>query len=314
MSIEQDWQIEIPTLSRGRVSLSTEHELTSERIAGAWPAARVLRVRQDTVAVDAADPERPDWSAVPTPEPPDDAILLGAVDGIDHFAVPAPDLQDGRSLRELGSLVGDADAGLLTTAVALIGWHARARFCPICGEHSAAAPGGWSRRCANDHQEFPRTDPAVIVLIHDGDDRMVLARQPIWAPGRYSVLAGFVEAGESLENTVRREMAEEVGAEVDQIRYLGSQPWPFPKSLMIAFAARADPDRPLRPQDGEIEDARWVSRSEVRSILRTSGWGAGPEVPPSAGDDGTITSSDIDLPSSISIARRMIEGWAAAGV
>jgi NAD+ diphosphatase len=234
------------------------------------------------------------------------------VDGVDHFAVPGAALPEGRSLRELGALVGDADAGLLTTAVALTQWHARAGFCPRCGEPTVPDPGGWSRRCAQDHQEFPRTDPAVIVLVHDGADRMVLARQPVWAPGRYSVLAGFVEAGESMENTVRREMFEEVGARVDDIRYLGSQPWPFPRSLMIGFAARADPDQPLRPQDGEIEDARWVTRAAVRAILQQSGWGAGPE--PVADPDGTPVDTDrIVLPSSISIARRMIEGWAAVG-
>ena len=307
-----DWGIEIPALSRGRASLSTEHALSVERVAESWPAAKVLRVSGERVAVKADEPDRPAWERASTGTPPEGAVLLGAVDGVDHFAVPTVEIADGRSLRELGALVGDEDAGLLTTAVALTLWHARAGFCSRCGRPTAPDPGGWSRRCDQDHQEFPRTDPAVIVLVHDGADRMVLARQPVWAPGRYSVLAGFVEAGESMENTVRREMFEEVGAHVDDIRYLGSQPWPFPRSLMIGFAAHADPDRPLRPQDGEIEDARWVTRAEVREILSRSDWGASGE--PAAQSDGTLVPTDrIALPGSISIARRMIEGWAAVG-
>ncbi|WP_353650768.1 NAD(+) diphosphatase [Nakamurella sp. A5-74] len=290
--------------------------MSDERIMASWSSARVLRVSGEQVAVAADDPDRPAWESSSTDTPPAGAVLLGAVDGVDHFAVPSADLADGRSLRELGALVGDDDAGLLTTAVALTLWHGRAGYCSRCGRPTAPDPGGWSRRCADDHQEFPRTDPAVIVLVHDGADRMVLARQPVWAPGRYSVLAGFVEAGESMENTVRREMFEEVGARVDHIRYLGSQPWPFPRSLMIGFVARADPSFPLRPQDGEIEDARWVTRAEVREILARSGWGAGAEpaaTPNGSRPDAPVATDRIELPSSISIARRMIEGWAAVG-
>ena len=230
--------------------------------------------------------------------PPPDAVLLGRVDGVDHWAV-AGSVPDGRGLRTVGALLGDTDAGLLTTATAVVGWHAAARHCGRCGAESHAATAGWSRRCPHGHEEFPRTDPAVIVLVHDGADRMVLARQPMWPKGRMSVLAGFVEAGESLEATVFREMLEEIGVEVRDVAYLGSQPWPFPRSLMVAFAAVADVDAPLVPRNDEIEEAIWIDRTAVRELLDdgTAGWDA---APPGA----------IALPSPVSIAYRMISGWA----
>ena len=125
-------------------------------------------------------------------------------------------------------------------------------------------PAGWSRLCPRQHEDFPRTDPAVIVLVHDGADSMVLARQPIWPTGRMSVLAGFVEAGESLEATVAREVLEEVGVHVTDVSYLGSQPWPFPRSLMVGFAARAEPGAALLPVPGR-------SRKRTGSTARPYG-------------------------------------------
>ena len=147
----------------------------------------------------------------------------------------------------------------------------------------------------------------MIVLVHDGADRMVLARQPIWPAGRFSVLAGFTEAGESLEGTVRREIFEEVGLHVDQIRYLSSQPWPFPRSLMVGFAARADPDAPLVPQDGEIESAQWFHRADIRMLLEAGGRSHGL----SAADRARFPAG-MALPDEVSIARRMVHGWADA--
>ena len=139
----------------------------------------------------------------------------------------------------------------------------------------------------------------MICLVHDDDGvngaRVVLARQPIWPPERYSVLAGFVEAGESLEACVVREIAEEVGVTVSGVRYLGSQPWPFPRSVMVGFAAVAPAGAPLHPADGEIEEARWVSRADLRAALA-----AGGEV------------EGLRLPGPTSIARMMLAGWAAA--
>ncbi len=237
--------------------------------------------------------------------PPGDAVLLGTVDGIDAWAItgkvpPQPDEQsDGWSrgsggLRQWGPVLDETDAGLLTTAVALLNWHRSAAFCPRCGEPNVAESAGWTRRCRNGHQEFPRTDPAVIVVVHDGADRAVLGRQPTWPAHRYSILAGFTEAGESLEATVRREVAEEIGVPVTDVRYLGSQPWPFPRSLMVGFAALADPAAPLHPRPGEIEEARWVTRAEIRDLL--------------ADEDSR---DDLKLPSSVSIARQLIESWAS---
>ncbi|MDQ6658402.1 MAG: NAD(+) diphosphatase [Actinomycetota bacterium] len=297
-----EFSIGTPVLSRGAADRD-ELLRSPQRILLDWPAARILAVGPTgEVAVDG---DRPSWQPAVGDGPPAAAVLLGAVDGIAHWAVPDPNVR-GPTLRELGAALGDADAGLVVTAVALLGWHARGAFCPACGGRSTAAAAGWSRSCPQGHQEFPRTDPAVIVLVHDGADNMVLARQPIWAPGRFSVLAGFNEAGESLEATVVREIGEEIGVAVTDIRYLGSQPWPFPRSLMLGFSARAEPGLEFQPRDGEIEEARWVSREAVRRMLGGSGWGAAPGDPDRAVDG-------IVLPGSISIAHRMIQGWAAGG-
>ena len=315
--------IAVPVLSRTSSDRS-EDLRDADRTQQAWPAARVLTVDEsgrtpvrssdDGVTLD----HRPARDLGPVPPP--DAVLLGTVEtldagAVDYWAVPG-DVVDGEALwtvpatdppaaaddaeielsglRDVGALLSDADAGLMTAAVAVLNWHRHGRFCPRCGLQSAPESAGWSRRCPNGHQEFPRTDPAVIVLVHDGADRMVLARQPSWPAGRVSVLAGFTEAGESLEGTVLREIHEEVGLRVTDIGYLGSQPWPFPRSLMVGFAARADRDAPLLPRDGEIESARWVDRATVRRVLAAGG-----------------TAEGIGLPPSISIARRMVEGWAA---
>jgi NAD+ diphosphatase len=145
---------------------------------------------------------------------------------------------------------------------------------------------GWSRLCPADGSEhFPRTDPAVIMLVHDGADRCVLGRQASWPPGRYSILAGFVEPGESAEAAVAREVAEEVGLTVTDVRYAGSQPWPFPSSLMLGFTALAVGGRTLKMVDGELADARWVSREEIRR--------------------GEV----VALPPPVSIAYRIIADW-----
>jgi NAD+ diphosphatase len=151
---------------------------------------------------------------------------------------------------------------------------------------------------------------------------VLLARQPIWPTGRYSVLAGFVEAGESLEACVARECAEEVGVDVHTISYLGSQPWPFPRSLMIGFSAVADPDQPIRLQEGEIEGARWVTRAELREALEAGEWshrdgGVGGRGQSAQGVGGTAFEAgagrELILPGGVSIARAMLEAWAAAG-
>jgi len=297
-----------PTLSRGTADRG-EDLRDPDRLHRTWPRARVLVVdaggRAPTVMVDG----RPELQFGPASavgvEAPADAVLIGTVDGVDHWTVsgevpPQPGERadswtrgGSGGLRQWGALLGDTDAGLLTTAVAILNWHGSARFCPRCGLANEPELAGWARRCPNGHQEFPRTDPAVIVLVHDGGDNMLLARQPVWPQHRYSILAGFTEAGESLEATVYREVREEVGVEVTQARYLGSQPWPFPRSLMVGFAARAQSGAPLLPRAGEIEDARWVTRDEIRDLLAAGG-----------------EREDLILPATVSIARQLIESWA----
>jgi len=168
-------------------------------------------------------------------------------------------------------------------------WHARHRFCGVCGESAEPRDAGHVRACTSPACgaiHFPRTDPAVIVLVTRGD-RTLLGRQPVWDAGRYSTLAGFVEPGESLEDAVAREVHEETGVRLSSVRYHSSQPWPFPSSLMVGFTAEAASDEITIDPD-ELEDARWFTRDEIRREM----------------DAGTFL-----LPSEISIAYRLIAEW-----
>ena len=193
-----------------------------------------------------------------------------------------------RNLREVGVLLSDRDAGLFATLQGLANWHATHTNCPSCGAITESDQAGWIRRCTKDGTEhYPRTAPAVIMAVPDAADRLLLARSPHWPQGRLSVLAGFVEPGESLEAAVAREVFEEVGVVVDQVRYLGNQPWPFPSSLMLGFTARAvDPTLHLDME--EIVEAVWVTREELQDMVRAARFGISPTV---------------------SIARRIIENW-----
>ena len=187
---------------------------------------------------------------------------------------PAGEATDGgearqwRTLREVGLLLDDRDAGLFAAGQALANWHAAHTHCPRCGARTEPDLAGWVRRCTRDATEhYPRTDPAVIMSVTDADDRLLLARGPQWAAGRFSVLAGFVEPGESLEAAVAREVREEVGLVVEEVRYLGNQPWPFPSSLMIGFTARVA-GGPLHFADDEVVEALWLSREELAAPRR----------------------------------------------
>ena len=163
-------------------------------------------------------------------------------------------------------MLGDLDGGLLVQAIGIIEWHERHRFSPLTGAATVVERAGWTQRDPTTGAEhFPRTDPAVIMLVHDGGDRVVLGRQAVWPPGRFSILAGFVEPGESAEAAVAREVAEEVGLTVSDIRYVGSQPWPFPQSLMLGFVARASGGDELVLDPTEIEEARWFTRRRRRA-------------------------------------------------
>jgi len=231
------------------------------------------------------------------PELPLGAVYLGEADGV-HFAAVRGERSltiNGRpvdswsGLRELGADLPDLDAGLLVEAVGILEWHDRHRFSPLTGNATTVERAGWVQRDPETGtQFFPRTDPAVIMLVHDGGDRVVLGRQAVWPPGRFSILAGFVEPGESAEVAVVREVAEEVGLQVTDVTYVGSQPWPFPQSLMLGFVARAEGGDTLRLDPDEIEEARWFTRDELRS-------GDGPRA----------------LPPPVSIARHILDRWVA---
>jgi NAD+ diphosphatase len=224
-------------------------------------------------------------------------ILLGrfgtrSVFAFEFEGFEPPALAEGtrfEDLRLVASLLSAEEAGLLGYARAMVFWRHRHRFCGTCGAQTIAGKGGHIRVCTNlscRHEVFPRIDPAIIVLISDGE-RALLGRQASWPVGRYSTIAGFVEPGESLEDAVAREVLEETGVQVDSIEYHSSQPWPFPSSLMLGFTAHAvTTDIHLR--DNELEDARWFTRAQIAS--------GHPKVPPS-----------------ISISFRLIENWFDAG-
>lgn len=193
------------------------------------------------------------------------------------------------SLRMFGTELSARDQGLAVEAVAMANWHAVHGFSPRTGSATEVVTGGWVRRDPEGHEHFPRTDAAIIVGVTDADDRILLGSNAAWDADRYSLLAGFVEPGESLEDAVRREVWEESGVRVEEPEYLGSQPWPFPASLMVGFRARAvdgDPST-ARPDGVEILDVRWFSRDDVRER---------------AGDT-------LLLPGRTSIARAIIEEW-----
>jgi NAD+ diphosphatase len=314
-----------PVLSRSAVLRDEPLRVDVERQRKGWASAQLVVVDAQgrTPIVWDAEPHAPlehvdagrwdvggaarlDTRPTTGDSPPDDAVLLGEADGTAYWAVrgePDPfgddDPASWADLRSTGAVLDALGAGLFTTAAAALNWHASARFCSRDGSPTRPAHAGWHRHCeANGHEEYPRTDPAVICLVHDGADRVLLARQPVWPEGRFSVLAGFVEAGESLEACVLREIHEEVGVHVRDVRYLGSQSWPFPRSLMVGFHAVADPDVPLVPADGEIAEAMWATRADLRHALAAGDWSGRDDVP-------------FLLPGRVSIARTMLESWAA---
>ena len=305
------WAVpDIPLLSRSAHSRMAERRTDQAFLDAAWAASdtRVLVVSPaGTVAVDGRS-ELPNLVLLP-PErvrQPGVGVFLGGSGGVRYFALlastPVGD-ESWQTLREVGAFLTDLDVGLLTSAVALQAWHLRHPRCPRCGAQTEVAQAGWIRVCPVDGSEhFPRTDPAVIMLVHDGAGHCLLGRGQQWQPGRMSVLAGFVEAGESAEAAVAREVAEEVGIAIRDIRYAGSQPHPFPASLMLGFSARLDGDPTLHIDGSEIVEAGWFSRAEVR---RTAELAANPAL--ADGWTGRLRG----LPPTMSIARQLINTWLA---
>jgi NAD+ diphosphatase len=227
--------------------------------------------------------------------PADDALFLGLAGDVPVFAVDLGDDRPTRGqpagLREAATELPADEAGLAAYAASLLSWHRRHRFCANCGQPTEPWDAGHERHCpACGTHHFPRTDPVVIVRVTDGS-RLLLGRKPDWPEGRYSVLAGFVEPGESLEDAVRREIHEESGVKVRSASYVASQPWPFPSSLMLGFHAEADGGEP-RPNDAELGDVRWFGPAEV--------------------EDAAAGQGGVFLPPPFTIARRLIDNWRGA--
>ena len=226
-------------------------------------------------------------------QPNGDSVFLGLSGERPLFAQDAGDGEPDRGrpagLREAATVLPAEEAALAAYAGSLLAWHRRHRFCANCGKPTEHADGGHERHCRHcDAHHFPRTDPVVIVRVVDGQ-RLLLGRQAGWPEGRFSVLAGFVEPGETLEEAVRREVREESNVDVGEVGYVASQPWPFPSSLMIGFHAVADDGREPHPRDGELSEVRWFDRAEVEAAA--------------AGSAG------VRLPPPYSISRRLIDGW-----
>lgn len=284
---------------RGAAFVSAVHERSVDRrrdddwLAAAWDDTRTrsLVVVGSDVLV---DPESGDPWWLPTEQVPDgERYLLGVdADGVPRFALRADteiEAAEARGLRELAAVASADDAGWLCHAVALARWHATHTHCPRCGSPTDLSAAGAERRCPRDGSaHFPRVDPAVIVLVTDARDRALLGRQGAWPVGRFSTLAGFVEPGESAEQAVRREVAEEAGVDVGDVQLLATQPWPFPSSLMIAAAAVVDGTPDPHPDGDELAEVRWFSREELA---------------------GAVAAGDVMVPGLISISRWLIDRW-----
>jgi NAD+ diphosphatase len=297
----------VPLLSRVGADRADVLRTDVEAAVAGWRDALLLRVDRRNQVLISGGRVVLGQAAKLSDTPVEHAVFLGRIEDGRHVwairgALEGPEDPDAESevldLRRAGTIFDDVSAQLVATATALLNWHDNARFSAVDGAPTKSIKSGWSRVDAvNGHEEFPRIDPAVICLIHDGHDRAVLARQTVWPERLFSLIAGFVEAGESFESCVVREVAEEIGLAVTDVRYLGSQPWPFPRSLMVGFHAIGDPEQEFVFSDGEIAEAAWFTRDEVRAALADGDW-------------SSDSPSRLLLPGSISIAREIIESWA----
>jgi NAD+ diphosphatase len=328
VSAAEDYAAELGgfVLARGTVDRVTERRGDSEWLAAAWadPQARVLVLDRGQALVRFGEQDA-ELVLIGPDEAPDGLQLLLGVDdaGVTYFGVLGPPgwleshgadpdpagpeaeqqtvseqaawlkrQQPGvrpAGLREAAALLGDRDAGLFTQAVALANWHVSHTHCPRDGTLTVPVAAGHARRCPADGSEhFPRIDPAVIMLVTDPDDRCLLAHNKRWPERRVSILAGFVEPGESAEQAVAREVAEETSIVVGQVHYVGSQPWPMPQSLMLGFRAVASGSLDIQADGEEIAEARWFSRDELRAAL---------------------AARELLLPPPVSIAHQLIQSW-----
>ena len=260
------------------------------------PASRLLVMHGDRVRMGSGPSVSYELPTSTSPTPPVDAYFLGSSDGHGYFAVAADAFVEGdmKDLREVGALLPALDAELMATTLALANWHRTHTHCPRCGGPTDIRSAGWVRQCRADASlHFPRTDPAVIMLITNERDEALLGHRGPWPDAWYSTLAGFVEPGESAESAVAREVLEEVGITVapDTVWFRGSQPWPFPSSLMIGFRGEADAEQVPRPDGDEIAAAQWFAREELARKCELG---------------------EVKIPPRFSISRYLIEDWYGA--
>jgi NAD+ diphosphatase len=280
-------------LTQAGVDRTAVRRLDEAWLAAAWsdPGTRVFAVSDARAAIRGDGPE---LALVPSAEaPPGERYFLGTDDdGVAYFAVTVGLAATAglrlAGLRDVGALLSARDSGLMVHAVGLEAWHAAHGFCARCGHPTDSAAAGHMRRCGGcDTEHYPRLDPAVIMLVTDGEDRCLLGTSGRAEVNRWSTLAGFVEPGESLEQAVAREVAEESGVVVGAVEYVASQPWPFPSSIMLGFVARAT-GTAIDVDGDELAAARWFSRDELRAA---------------------IESGEILPPRGLSISRHLVERW-----
>lgn len=265
------------------------HRRSTEWVAGLWraPDAKLLKVTADSKFTTNTGGSKLRMTKPFVEFDSQRHRLLGLLDGAPVFAVEALTEGEVHDLREIGGHLTEAELDIAAAATAVLNWHRMESLCPRCGGPTTVINGGFARHCTScgeDH--FPRTDPAVIVAVVDDDDRILLGGQEHWGQ-RVSVLAGFVEAGESAEQAIHREVGEEVDITLSEIHYFGSQPWPFPRSLMLGYFARATSTL-INIDTDEISNADWYSRDELTARLEAG---------------------DLGLPGPSSIASRMIQAW-----
>ena len=303
----QSARLELP-LARAGIDRAGELRVDATKMDSLWESARILRIVREITknekgqevtnlkfATDGAG--QPQFSSANEISHTAGEKLFLGFDGTTAYFAFCSDSHESlpdsfRTLREIGDNLSDSDIGLAVHAQALANWHHTHTHCPRCGSSTTPSTGGSVRRCDADGSEhYPRTDPAIIVLVKDKNDRILLGRQKVWPQNRFSNFAGFVDAGESFEHCVVREVGEEAGVRVSDIIYLGSQPWPFPASIMIAFHAITDNPEAARPDCEEIEEIRWYDRATMKA---------------------DVASQHLLLPPAMSVARKMIEAWYSA--